>query len=715
VPADVVARARDWLVASDPGSLRLRMAGATVATLVLALAVLGGLATVTGQPITIALLGVVIATISSMTINEPEPRRSALTTTLVPLPAISAMALGALLGPYLYAGDAVFVAIMMVAVYVRRFGPRGTALGMVALISYFFALFLRISTAQLPASAVAVVVGAACSLLVRTVVFRDRPERELARLLRAFHARLSAVVGAVAEGLHDGSLTPRSQRRLQHLLTRLNDTALMVEDRIDEVAADEPALWVFDAELATERLARLTVLVLDLDPAVPAEHRHRLADLLGQLRATLRTGRPVGLEDHVRGLADQLENAAALDGAVVNRLRMAVVAVVRAALTTPLSEAAPTIVDEPDNMPGDDSDGPNVEDTSAGEDESQFRMRVTTRQAVQVGVAGALAIVAGELISTSRWYWAAIAAFVVYAGTVSSGEALSKGWQRVLGTIGGVIAGVLVAALVGHHITISLALIGVCIFFAFYLMQVSPTFMMFWITTMLALLYGLLGQFSVGLLLVRLEETAAGAAIGVVVAYLVLPTSTRSTVGRNARTVLNGVGELLCHAVDSLLRDADGAGLVGEARKVGGDVRTLRNSAKPLTDGLAGIAGRSQIRHVLRVLLACDHYARGLARLCAAPVSDPAALRPTLCAAMVAIRHNVDALAVAVDRGDRSDEVTSAQRMLDRAEEAVIDCPHTERERVFAVLRHLRRIDQAVVGLAADLGLPANAERAAAT
>lgn len=50
---------------------------------------------------------------------------------------------------------------------------------MVAFISYFFALFLHADVAQLPALAVAVVVGVACSLLIRNVVARDRPEREL--------------------------------------------------------------------------------------------------------------------------------------------------------------------------------------------------------------------------------------------------------------------------------------------------------------------------------------------------------------------------------------------------------------------------------------------------------------------------------------------------------------------------------------------------------
>ncbi|PZS38242.1 MAG: FUSC family protein [Pseudonocardiales bacterium] len=686
------------------------MAATTVATVALALAVLAKLASLTGQPITVALFGVVIAMISSVAVNDPEPGQRVLTTALVPLPAVAAVTLGALLAPHLFSGDAVFVVIMMATVYVRRFGVRAMALGMVAFISYFFALFLHATLAQLPALGVAVVIGVACSLLMRNVVVRDSPERELARLLRAFRARLGAVIGAAADGLVDGSLTPRSHRRLQHLLIRLNDSALMVENRIDDGLGSEPALRVFDAELATERLVGLTVRVLDGDPAAPgADHhradRHRLADLLGQLRAALRTERPAGLDDRVQGLADRLSAAEPVDDPVVNRLRIAVVAVVRAALATPLTEAAPAAVDEPEQAPGDGPDDAADQDDPAADGELTGWLRVTTRQSVQVGVAGTLAIVAGELISPTRWYWAAITAFVIYAGTASSGETLSKGWQRVLGTVGGVVAGVLVAALVGGNGTISLVLIGVCIFFAFYLVQVSPAGMIFWITMMLALLYGLLGQFSVGLLLVRLEETAAGAAIGVVVAYLVLPTSTRNTVGGNVQTVLDGVGELLCHAVNSLLGDTDGARLVSEARKLGENMRTLRTSAKPLTDGLAGIAGRSGVRHGLRVLRACDHHARGLARLCTVPVADPAMLRPGLSGAAVRVRHNVGAVAAAVNEGDRSGEVSSAQPLLDRAEDAVTDCPPAERERVLAVVRHLRRIDQAVVGLAADVGL----------
>ncbi|WP_186296241.1 hypothetical protein [Mycobacterium tilburgii] len=45
-----------------------------------------------------------------------------------------------------------------------------------------------------------------------------------------------------------------------------------------------------------------------------------------------------------------------------------------------------------------------------------------TRQAIQVAIAAALAIVTGELVSPGRWFWAVIATFVIFAGTKSWGR-----------------------------------------------------------------------------------------------------------------------------------------------------------------------------------------------------------------------------------------------------------------------------------------------------
>lgn len=231
-----------------------------------------------------------------------------------------------------------------------------------------------------------------------------------------------------------------------------------------------------------------------------------------------------------------------------------------------------------------------------------------------MAIAASLAIVIGETVSPARWYWAVIAAFVVFAGTKSWGETLSKGWQRLLGTALGVPCGVLVATLVSGNSAASLVLIFVCLFCAFYFMNVTYGLMTFWITTMLALLYGLLGEFTFRLLLLRIEETAIGAVIGTTVAILVLPVNTRASIRNDAHTFFTTLSELIEASVASLFGDNAAASPTETARQLDRDLQQFRTTAKPMTAGVGGIAGRRSMRHGLRMLTACDRYARILAR-----------------------------------------------------------------------------------------------------
>ena len=73
------------------------------------------------------------------------------------------------------------------------------------------------------------------------------------------------------------------------------------------------------------------------------------------------------------------------------------------------------------------------------------------RLAIQATLAVALAVVAGRAISGARWYWAVLAAYVVFIRATTVGETFSRAWQRMLGTLVGVAIGLLVATLVGHH------------------------------------------------------------------------------------------------------------------------------------------------------------------------------------------------------------------------------------------------------------------------
>src|ERR1700756_4010262 len=80
-------RARNWAIGSDPGLLRLRMATRTTAALACALGILFLLTRATGQPLTVALLGVVITMVAARSVNEPDAHRQRVTMALLPVPA----------------------------------------------------------------------------------------------------------------------------------------------------------------------------------------------------------------------------------------------------------------------------------------------------------------------------------------------------------------------------------------------------------------------------------------------------------------------------------------------------------------------------------------------------------------------------------------------------------------------------------------------------
>ena len=92
-------------------------------------------------------------------------------------------------------------------------------------------------------------------------------------------------------------------------------------------------------------------------------------------------------------------------------------------------------------------------------------------------------------------------------------------------------------------------------------MQANYSLMVFFLTTMLALLYGLLGQFSIGLLLIRLEETA----IDILVALLVLPTHTGETVREGMQAYLASLDDLVNSSIERLTGTPGNTDLVAQS------------------------------------------------------------------------------------------------------------------------------------------------------
>ncbi|MGC3003737.1 FUSC family protein, partial [Streptomyces sp. G35A] len=154
--------------------------------------------------------------------------------------------------------------------------------------------------------------------------------------------------------------------------------------------------------------------------------------------------------------------------------------------------------------------------------------RVTTRQAVQATAGAGFALVVGQLVSGQRWYWAVGATWWVFVNTTSRGETLVRGFRRVLGTVIGIGLALFVAVPAHGGALPTVLVVAVCVFGIFYTAAVSYTWMMLWVTLLAAMLYGLLGVLTPGLLALRLAETGVGALGAALAVALVLPVTTHS-------------------------------------------------------------------------------------------------------------------------------------------------------------------------------------------
>lgn len=752
---------RTWLAGVDPGLTRLRLASIAVAAMVLAVAVVALIRALLApaEPVTVLLFAGVLAMVSNLAVNEPDLPRRRVTTALMLLPAAASTVAGAFIAPHRLPAAGVFVAVMVLAVWVRRYGPRGFALGMAGFMPFFFTQFLQVAPAQVPWLLVAVAVGILSTLLLRGVVLAERPARTLRRMVTAFRARAHALVGAtdaVLAAAGRGGPDEGDLETLRRTRARLQEVSLLVEDALEQTTAgrvwpgledDTLALRIADAELALERLSvvarRLARPPRD-DPPEPVD-----AVAVAALRTGLRhlqTALASG-QQHQAILEAANDARAAVAGLVADTrpghervqrtafaLRRVADAIHHAQVDAPArrpdggapgaaplrpppppagggpAPVAPAGGPPPDDRPGPSSERPEDDDVRRETEPAPAAggIALSTRQAVQVGVAATLAIIAGELVAPSRWYWAVITAFVVFAGTNSRGDLLSRGWGRVLGTVGGVVAGMGLAALVGGSTVLSLLLLSACVFLALYLVRVSPSMLAFWITAVLALVYGLIGQFSVQTLVLRIEETAIGAVAAVVAAFLVLPRGTRAAFGDAVGEVVDAMDRVLAEATDRLVGRRPPAPPREGVRAMDDALATLRLRAQTLAAPFARRRARSSYQRGLRVLVVCDVYARSLART-ADHVADPS-WASTLDPAAARVRANLDGLRDVLVRGRRASDggpvlARSAERLVDAAEEhaARTEDPH-RRSTMLTAARLLRRIDQAVVGLAVDLG-----------
>ncbi|HTW85505.1 MAG TPA: FUSC family protein [Candidatus Sulfotelmatobacter sp.] len=578
---------RDRLLASDPPLERLRlMLRATLAMLatggIVLLAMRFGV--VAGPA---ALIGVLVALWTTLMANDPAPRDRRVTAALLPLAAASGVAFAAALAavsPIL--GALGLLAITFPCEWARRYGPRGFGLGMMALLTAFFTLWVNVPLAQVPGALLAIAIGSACAWLAHFVVVTDSPLLVLRSARIALRARMRVFAGVVRAVAEAEPHAPWHALRGEAVAL---DAAALAVDRVfaekmlglDEQTRQAARLAVLDAELAADRLAEL---------AVASDRGVRLAAA-------------PALDAFAHGDAAAAKTAAApLAGH--NALAGAVVSLVEAD-----ARAASVLDGAARARPAGDKDAPIPPGPRPPEIGG---MAPTTRIAWQVTVAACAAMAIGAALPPHLPYWAVLTAYVVANQVASSGETRRRSIARVVGTMAGVAIGTaLVSLLQGRH-AVELLLILFCAMAALYAFRWRYWLFTFFLTALIAMAYDLVGRPADQLLLARLTETLIGGVCGGLAATFVVPLRTRAVVAATARGFADKLRASV-HASTDALRGRDARPL-DAARALDAQLQELLARVRPLAEGPRSDVPAPAKEQTLTTLADCAYRARLLAR-----------------------------------------------------------------------------------------------------
>jgi uncharacterized membrane protein YccC len=620
------SRAKDLLLATDPGFNRLVQAGQVVAAIAITIGIVYLFEQLThtlwievpaGSPPAVAgelalqhrgitllamMLGGIIAMLGSFAVMETKPREQALTMVLMPLPMLATMALSLAVASDRVLGLALLAIVMGVGVYLRKFvpkiGPRAFLFGILLFIGYFFGFLSNgaIEESQLGSIALILWLAVAINFAFKLAVANPLAKGVLPRTRNSFRARCRGVLSAAVAMLEADSDEQRRKAsgQLHRRLGRLNETALVIDGLIADpgnggATGGRAHEYIFEIELLVGNIGRLSerLALAGLPSRLCSEVRGWLTDLHAGHGGRAATA-AVAFDDTAR---EELE---ALTDEEVNRVHLLAEEVVELAALVQRFEEGPPVAEEVafespvtlifGELPG--SSLVSNETAAAGWQGSadrprRLRLDPPAQLAIRVTLAVAAASAIGSIVSERRFYWAVLAVFITFMGTNTSGEQLDKAARRVAGTVIGIGIGSVLAHAIGFSawsIPVILAALGIGVYF----MKVNYMVMTIGITVMVSQLYEQLGEYSDQMLLLRLAETSIGAVIAVAAALLIFPVDTRRAVTTAARGYLASLGDLLGDTAARLSGDPDAPRLTSSSRALDSATQQLAATARPL-------------------------------------------------------------------------------------------------------------------------------------
>ncbi|MFV0533952.1 MAG: FUSC family protein [Cumulibacter sp.] len=494
--------------------------------------------------------------------------------------------------------------------FLRRFGSWGFVIGQGLFMGNFMGLFLGHLTdvQHLGWVAIQVAIGGVVAILAQLLLFVPSRWSAIKRLRASFLGRADGVAAATIEVLNRRGVA-KLRKRQHEQLVRLNETALIIDGQLAGyprsplgTTAAELHEQLFTAELSLANAARFARALSTTDAPDSAIGHMRDAMLAIRARNTVRiatVGR--GLRTWLKDTDVQLDES---ERVILHRFATSVIdyATVLAKVSGQRFEPYPhrlraRRVAEEDKfeasvelasgwLPG--SSG--VSATASEEPAAQAHTAVLppyVRAGIQMTIAAGISVVLGVLISPDRFYWAVIATFVTFMGANNAAEQVRKGVFRVIGTVGGVVIGALLAHAVGHHVAMSIVVILAFLFLGIYFMRVNYALFAVAITVMVSMLYVQLGEYSEDILELRLLETLVGSLAAVVTVLFVFPLRTARVVRIATREFVNALAEMVSQTILMLQRSEDEQELRRATRDLDAAFQALAAATAP---------GRSKLR-----------------------------------------------------------------------------------------------------------------------
>jgi uncharacterized membrane protein YccC len=580
--------------------------------------------------LTVLLLGSTTALTAGFVVADLTVRARAVTSLIAALGLWAGLALAVAVHGDRLAALVLLVLIPSAGAWFRRYGARGFASWFPLHVGYLVGFLLggQVGVSRLGWTAAVIGLAAVATFGVG-LAFLPGHSRATARMQRSYRARARRVV-ALTGALMDTAVHTRAEhrlsRRLRRQVVRLNETALVLDIQfaaasagVGGTAAEERRRSLFEHERALATLARLAQRRAHdrLDPETRSGARAVVTAAHDLDLAALRRLVCSPERDQVAGPTPRAARPGhdEVDGAeeIAERYREAARALASAVSHTDADPRAHHEARPADGaalpahvrllggwLPGSAIVNAVASSRQGTARVDRIAMSVSSRVAVQLGVAIALAVTLGDLVSPAHLLWALIAVYVTFLGGTSDREQVRKAAFRVAGTLAGVIVGYGLARLIGLRPVPTLIVIILAVFFMAYFARINYALVVFAVTIGVAQFYAQVGELSTALLTTRVEETAVGAACAIVVGLVLLPLRTSHA----ARLALAGYLRALAQVLDGLIAPGTpsaGHGARTDTRILDASFNAATATLRPLTRTLLGTVNR-RCAYVLRLV-----------------------------------------------------------------------------------------------------------------